>query len=636
MLDMLRVVAGGRLKPLSRHGAWILVGLTLLLVFAVRVRLLSTPLERDEGEYAYAGQLLLHGVPPYREAYNMKLPGTYAAYAAIMAVFGQTPSAIHFGLALVNMASIVLMFLLGRALLDEIAGVVAAVVFALLSLSPTILGFAGHATHFVALPALAGMYLLARGPWSAAGSQAGHNLRPAVRIKSPQTSGETSPARPSAGPGPADAGKPEAGKTPIPQAESPPGEAVVASRKPRTADPRRWSFFAGILLGVAFVMKQHGIFFGIFGGLYLLWCGASDFFEARAERNGPRARRASRFTPGASRFTFQASLIPLFLAGFLVPYGLTCLLLWLAGVFPQFWFWTVSYAGKYATALKVVYGPGFLRSALLVVVGPNLLLWLLPWTGALVMWWDERLEVRQRFFIAALLVCSFASVSVGFYFRQHYFILLLPAMAVLSGAAVSRSLRVLRRDKTLELFLAVPILGLFAFGVLAVLIGNGSMLFADAPDKIVQELYQSTLNLESVKAADYLKTHAPKDARVAVVGSEPQIYFGADRRSATGYIYMYPLMEPQPYAARMQEEMIAEIERARPEYAVYVDDDFSWRRDPDSLRKLDDWWKEYWPANYALAATFDIQESKDEAAALAPAANANGEPKRLLVLKRKN
>jgi len=30
----------------------------------------------------------------------MKLPGTYAAYAVIMAVFGQSPSGIHLGLAL--------------------------------------------------------------------------------------------------------------------------------------------------------------------------------------------------------------------------------------------------------------------------------------------------------------------------------------------------------------------------------------------------------------------------------------------------------------------------------------------------------------------------------------------------------
>ena len=107
-------------QTLWRHRAWLLVALAVLFVLIVRVRLRDMPLERDEGEYAYAGQLILQGVPPYKEAYNMKLPGTYAAYAAIMAVFGQSPSGIRLGLALVNGASIVLVFLLGRKLLDNV------------------------------------------------------------------------------------------------------------------------------------------------------------------------------------------------------------------------------------------------------------------------------------------------------------------------------------------------------------------------------------------------------------------------------------------------------------------------------------------------------------------------------------
>jgi hypothetical protein len=78
------------------------LGLILLFVVFVRVRLLPVPLERDEGEFAYAGQLILQGIPPYQLVYNVKLPGIYAAYALLMAVFGQTPSGIHLGLLFVK------------------------------------------------------------------------------------------------------------------------------------------------------------------------------------------------------------------------------------------------------------------------------------------------------------------------------------------------------------------------------------------------------------------------------------------------------------------------------------------------------------------------------------------------------
>src|SRR6266404_3463270 len=86
----------------ARWLAFAVVGLVILLFAGIRWRVREMPLERDEGEYAYAGQLILQGIPPYQLAYNMKLPGTYAAYAAILRVFGSTPAGIHAGLLLGN------------------------------------------------------------------------------------------------------------------------------------------------------------------------------------------------------------------------------------------------------------------------------------------------------------------------------------------------------------------------------------------------------------------------------------------------------------------------------------------------------------------------------------------------------
>jgi len=77
-----------------RFVAWGLVIAAILFIAAIRIRLLSIPLERDEGEFAYMGQLMLQGIPPYSLAANMKLPGTYAAYALIMVLFGQTIEAL--------------------------------------------------------------------------------------------------------------------------------------------------------------------------------------------------------------------------------------------------------------------------------------------------------------------------------------------------------------------------------------------------------------------------------------------------------------------------------------------------------------------------------------------------------------
>jgi 4-amino-4-deoxy-L-arabinose transferase-like glycosyltransferase len=152
--------SSGNLLP--RWAIW--AALIFILGFAafVRLRLLDFPLERDEGEYAYAGQLILDGVPPYGLAYNMKFPGTYYAYAAILALFGHTPWGIHAGLLLVNAATIVLIFAVGRRLFGAFAGSAAAISFALLSLDRWVFGMFAHATQFVVLAAMAGLYILLR------------------------------------------------------------------------------------------------------------------------------------------------------------------------------------------------------------------------------------------------------------------------------------------------------------------------------------------------------------------------------------------------------------------------------------------------------------------------------------------
>src|SRR5437879_1057661 len=121
--------------------AWIfLAAIVLGTVALIRIRLLAIPLERDEGEYAYAGQLMLQGIPPYKLAYNMKFPGIYAAYALIMALFGQTPVGIHMGLLLINLATVSLVLGIALRLTNIVGAIAAAAAYSIASVSPSLLG----------------------------------------------------------------------------------------------------------------------------------------------------------------------------------------------------------------------------------------------------------------------------------------------------------------------------------------------------------------------------------------------------------------------------------------------------------------------------------------------------------------
>ncbi len=140
----------------------ILLALVLIIVAYARIRLLDVPLERDEGEYAYLGQLMLKGFPPYLYVYTMKLPGVGIVYAFIMFLFGETVHGIHLGFLFVNAVNALLVYLLALRLLGRDAAPISCAAYAILSLSQSMLGPFAHATHFVVLFSLASFLVLLR------------------------------------------------------------------------------------------------------------------------------------------------------------------------------------------------------------------------------------------------------------------------------------------------------------------------------------------------------------------------------------------------------------------------------------------------------------------------------------------
>jgi 4-amino-4-deoxy-L-arabinose transferase-like glycosyltransferase len=496
----------------SPRWEYLAIALVILLIAGIRFRLRAMPLERDEGEYAYAGQLILQGIPPYQLAYNMKLPGTYAAYAAIMAVFGRSPAGIHLGVIVVNAACILLVFLIARRLFDSTAAVVACATFGLFSIRPQLLGLAGHATHFVALAALLSIYLLLR-----------------------------------------------------------------------AFDSGRFAlfFWSGILSGVALLMKQPGFFFLVFAGFYLLW---REWSAKTSLRN--RLKNFAAFAVGSA-----------------LPYSLTCLILLRAGVFQKFWFWTFAYARAYGSELSLSEGLHQFANRMELQKEHIGLIWLLIVFGMAACLWDCKLRQHAPF-VLGLLGFSFLALSTGLYFRGHYFILAYPVLAMLAGAGVSAACNWMRRPTFPKAAVAAPVI-LFGLAFANALYAERAVYFTEPPHEVSRNIYGINPFPEALGIADYVRAHSGANARVAVLGSEPEIYFYSQRHSATGFIYTYPLVEDQPYASAMQSEFIREVESAAPEFVVYVLIDPSWLRRPRSDQHIFQWADAYTREHYSLVGIAD-------------------------------
>ena len=121
--------------------------------------------------------------------------------------------------------------------------------------------------------------------------------------------------------------------------------------------------------------------------------------------------------------------------------------------------------------------------------------------------------------------------------------------------------------------------------------------------------------------ADLIAQRTTEEDRILVLGSEPEIYFYANRRAATGHIYMYGLMENQPFASVMQDEMIDQVERMRPRYIVYANVSASWGLTDSSITRVLTWAQNYLGRSYEIVGY--VETLDPEMPVFVPANNLN-------------
>jgi len=339
---------------------------------------------------------------------------------------------------------------------------------------------------------------------------------------------------------------------------------------------------SGILLGGAFIVKQHAAVFILFAALYYLMEG---WGYNGIEGAGKTVRGGAALACGIS-----------------LPFIVTALILSKAGVFDRFWFWTVTYAGKYVSHRQ--FNSAFLEERTMRIAGSAALIWGSAVLGLFLVAWDRRFR-RARTFAYLFFGFSFMGILPGFFFRQHYYILLLPAVALMGGAGVMSAAGLLTTGRTArarETVQVILMLGIFCFSIYQ----QKDFFFRMTPLEASRYMYGDNPFPESVEIAKYIKEHTREGDRVAVIGSEPQIYFYADRKSSTGYIYTYALMEPHDLAPKMQEEMIREIESSAPAFLVFVNIDTSWLKWPTSETMIFDWFERYKGEYYDKKGVVDL------------------------------
>jgi hypothetical protein len=350
-------------------------------------------------------------------------------------------------------------------------------------------------------------------------------------------------------------------------------------------DRRMWPLaLSGVCFGLATTMKQHAVALGLFAAFYLL---------VTAFRRGDSVR-------------LLVGECSIFLCGAAAP--LAAILAWMieAGNFERFWFWTVSYPTHYISEIPVFTGFLVLIYQAVKVAYYQPLNWLTALFGYILL--RQTANRVAAIFIHGFLISAFIAMCPGFYFRPHYFVLILVPVALLGSYFIvgSQSLYPDRISASLRSFL--PLALLMALGC-ASLYSERYYFFISSPNEVSRSSYDGKNPFpESIVIGDYIRRHSASNDEIAILGSEPQIYFYANRTSATGHIYMYNLTESGSIGEGLRNELFNDIQSQQPLYIVKVNNVDSWFGEADSRQKLELWSNTFLNKYYKRVGLIDIYQ----------------------------
>ncbi|HTA27473.1 MAG TPA: glycosyltransferase family 39 protein, partial [Bacteroidia bacterium] len=404
----------------------ILLWVMIVVVSAIRYRLITVPFERDEGEYGYIGNLFLHGVAPFKDAYSMKLPGTSFMYSILMLIFGHTNTGVHTGVVFINAATMYFLYTAFKKIFNPFIGLATATIYGFMAIGLVFDGFAAHATHFICFYSSIALFFLAD---------------------------------------------------------------YLKSGKPLKV------FLCGLMFGMAFLMKQQAVFLILFGGLILL-------IHLKTEKK--------------QSFVEIVKNLPPFAAGVFIPYIIVLLIIAASGEFSVFWLWTVKYASTYESVKDMQMIIALFNSTFVAAWYVFYHLWLLALAGLIVLYLSPFTRF-QKVFAALYVLASVLVVSSGFYFRQHYFIALLPAMGLLIGIFIEYVTKLAKALKSQY----VPVVAL-AVVVLFTIYVNHVYYFEQTSAAVCDNAYWGNPFNQAKDIAKYIKDRTKDTDKVAILGSEPE------------------------------------------------------------------------------------------------------------------
>lgn len=339
--------------------------------------------------------------------------------------------------------------------------------------------------------------------------------------------------------------------------------AALLAAVPAEGRARLWWFFtAGGLLGLAILCKPVAATDGLPLILLVLISGGS--------------------------WRIRLGRLALAGAGIGLAVGLGVAIFAMVGLGREMFFWSFSYNFNYSAALTWVDRWRVLLYQMVKmglpgrewpVLGAALL-------GLIALMHGHRERSWVRLFAPLWLFSAWVGVSASGRYTPHYWQQWLPPLCLMAAIGGRFCLKALEKLPGRPGWRRIPA-GIVLLLMLAAPTIVQLPLYLD-PTRLMRALYGNNPFLEGEMIGRYLADHTTPDETIYILGTEGEFLFHAGRRSASRYIFAYPLAAFHPDTERWQREAFAEVEAAEPRYLVAVNLEASMILNPRAPRFLFD------------------------------------------------
>jgi hypothetical protein len=346
----------------------------------------------------------------------------------------------------------------------------------------------------------------------------------------------------------------------------------------------KWPYFfvSGAFVAIAAMIKQNGIFFVACLGITLIakYVFQKPFLRKLLLRNGII------FTSGI------ASIVATFTA---IIAGQKAL--------PELWKWAYTMPRVYTSQVTLQERMQFFSGRFGNFFHDHPALIVIAIAGCFLTLWNN-IRLLKKFFVILFLLLSFAAISPGFWFYNHYFLLLTPALALCVGSAfytVTSFLAKQTSPGTASLIAAI----VFVFILVQNIEANETYYFKPDYTRILREVYGLNPFPEAWEISSVLKNRTKEGDIIGVLGGEPQVFIYTGRRGPSPHDMAILLYGGAGIRSQeWQDAYIADVEKAKPQYFVCFNNQISlWSDVTDP--KLFRWFQDYMAKYYELEGIAD-------------------------------